>query len=325
MSDEAIIREGAEPEGAQPDDAKDRREIERALKDELASGDRVLRGVPPVLTHMLASPGQSMVSEAIVSRLRGMLEGLAHQLLRSKKDPGSPEREVDRLSTALSGDSVVLSFCYALAMEAHLTERLERRASIDPVLSPLMQELVASNVPSTAELAMNTLAAQSRFIQAQRRMELPLSELPAELFHTVLKRWESLDRGDPAVAPAVKALKSSYDEGSSRVGLLARLVSAMRGGALAALEIEHAGLALFASALASLSKQPRELAVLACHERQAARLALSLRAAGLDSPVIERQFLLLDPSTRLPVEIGSISVSRAAEMLSGANARGSDR
>ncbi|QFT77977.1 hypothetical protein [Erythrobacter sp. THAF29] len=301
------------------------RDVEHILKDELARGDKALRGVPPVLTHLLASSGQAMVSDAIVARLRGMLEALAGQLLAGKGDQSPEGREIDQLCDSLAGDSIVLSYCYALAMEALLTERLEQRASLDPVLSPLMQELIASEDAATGELAMNALAAQSRFIQSQRRMDLPLSELPAELFHAVLKRWETQNRADPAIAPAVKALKLSYDEGSSRVGLLARLVSAMRGGAIAALDLEHAGLALFVSALSALSRQPRELAILACHERQAARLALSLRAAGLEPEAIERQFLLLDPAERLPTGIGSIDRNRAAELLSNANPQGAER
>ena len=297
--------------------------VESILRDELARGDRALRGVPPVLTHMLASSGHTLVSDAIVARLRGMLGSLAAQLLEAKSGPSraiDDAKELDRLSDHLAGDSVVLSYCYALAMEGHLSERLEQRASVDPVLSPLLQELIASEHAATGELAMNALAAQSRFIQSQRRMDLPLAELPAELFHAVIKRWEVHDKNDPALAPAVKALKGRYDEGASRVGLLARLVSSMRGGALAALELEHAGLALFVSALSSLSKQPRELAILACHPNQAARLALSLRA-GLEIDAIERQFLLLDPAERLPSDIGAIAPERASVLLGNSNAR----
>ncbi|MBV7266995.1 hypothetical protein [Erythrobacter ani] len=298
--------------------------VEALLRDELSRGDRALRSVPPVLSHMLASSGHSLVSDAIVARLRGMLASLSMQLLAAKDagwQPGEETAELDRLSDRLASDSVVLSYCYAMAMEGHLAEKFEQRASIDPILSPLLQELIASENAATADMAMSTLAAQSRFVQSQRRMDLPLAELPAELFHAVLKRWEAHNRNDPAMSPALKALKAEYDEGASRIGLLARLVSSMRGGAFVALQLDHAGFALFASALSALSKQPRELAVLACHEHQAARLALSLRASGLDMAAIEAQFGLLHPDERLPRDIEAIAPERASILLNNSNAR----
>ena len=294
------------------------REVDRILTDELARSDRALRGVTPVLTHLLAGTEQTLVSDAIVARLRGMLSSLARQLLAAgsgTRQPVEDRRKVDLLSDRLAGDSAVLSYCYSLAMEAQMIERLEQRASVDPVLSPLMQELIASESPAIAELAMATLAAQSRFVQSQRRMDLTLAELPAECLHAVLKRWEDIGQGDASAPTAISALKSGYDEGSSRVGLLARLVSGMRGGAVAALEIEHAGLSLFVTALAALSGQPRDLTVLACHSGQSARLALTLRAAGLGDAAISRQFDVLGASERLPADISLLSPDRARAML----------
>jgi hypothetical protein len=209
-------------------------------------------------------------------------------------------------------------------MEGHLTERLEARASVDPVLSPLLQELVASDQPAIAELAMNTLAAQSRFMQSQRRMAMPIGELPAELFQTVLNRFETTSeaRGSVFAARAVGLVKQDYNEGASRIGLLARLISAMRTGSVAALELDHAGFALFVSALAAHSRQSRELGVLACHERQAARLALSLRAAACGADAIERQFLLVQPSQRLPKGVADMPPERALALLAHSDARG---
>lgn len=306
------------------DVATDRTEttsVDAILRDELARGNRALRGVAPVISHMLESSGHTLVSDAIVARLRGMLGDLAQQLISADKsathDAGLEQAAIDRLSDALAADSAVLKHLYALAMEGHLTERLEQRSSVDPVLSPLLQELIASDQPAIAELAMKTLAAQSRFTQSQRRMDLPMGELPADLFLAVLDRFERtrLAFNPASVSQTLETLKGNYDEGAGRLGLLARLVSAMRGGAVAALELDHAGLALFASGMAALTKQPRDLAILACHERQAARLALSLRAAGLSEDAIERQFLLVEPAEMLPDGIGSLPPERALDLL----------
>lgn len=296
-------------------------QIEAMLRAELARGDRALGGVAPVLSHMLASAGHALVNEDIIARLRGMLNDCARQLLepssvKRASSPAKPEL-VDALADELAANGPVLTHFYALAMEGHLTHRLEQRSSIDTVLSPLLQELVASDQPEVAEIAMAALAAQSRFIQAQRRMKMPVSELPAQLFHAVLKHLRSFDGVErETVINVTSTLRSQYDEAATRLGLLTRLTGAMHKGAVAALELDHAGLALFVTALAALTRGPRDLAVLSCHEHQGARLALGLRAAGLDERAIERQFLLLEPAERLPQNLGDLAPERAAALLS---------
>lgn len=303
-------------------------QVESVLRDALARGDRSLAGVAPVLTHLLASPGFSLVNEAIVARLRGMLGDIARQILIAGTggDPISmPDAtQIDRFAEHLADDSAILSHLYATAMEGHFCERLDTRQTIDPVLSPLMQELIASDQPSMAELAMSAMAAQSRFIQSQRRMEHRVTELPAELFHLVLRRSAIYlrDQVSDRSASGVQLLKRSYDESATRVGLLSRIVTRMGNSARAALEINHAGMALFASALAHMARQPRELAVLACHERQGARLALSLRAAGQEPEQIARQVAILETGERLPAGLEDIAPDRAVAILGHSPARG---
>jgi hypothetical protein len=289
-------------------------DVEAILRGGLAREARALSAVVPVLRHLLGSEAQGLVSEAIIARVRGMILDLAAQLLAAKvgRDPaarapvGDPAA-LDALAESLLGDEALLAHCHALASESLVTARLQQRDAIDPVLSPLLQELIASEDPAVAALAMATLAAQSRFIESQRRMELPLGELPAELFHALLARIQ----GDAGHA----RLQASYDEATSRLGLLARLVAAMRRGAVAALALDHAGLALFASALASETRVPRAAAVLACQDGQNLRLALLLRACGLSAPAIERQLVLAEPVALLPPAIGALTPARAAALV----------
>lgn len=289
---------------------------EAILRQELARENRALDSVVPVLRHLLASEGHRLVTDAILARVRGMLSDLAGQLLAAAagRDPalratGSADlAERDALAETLAGDAALLVHCHALAAESQLAERLHQNHGVDPVLSPLLQELIASDQPVMAELAMNVLAAQSRFIQSQRRMELPLGELPAELFH-------ALTAAHGPGGNAVRLLHAGYDEAASRLGLLARLVSALRRGAIAALSLDHAGPALFASALAALAREPREQAVLACQEGQGARLALALRSADLSPEAIARQFALIDPAAGVPRELAALSPDRARLLL----------
>jgi hypothetical protein len=86
-----------------------------------------------------------------------------------------------------------------------------------------------------------------------------------------------------------------------------------------ALDIDRAGLAIFATALAMASGQPRDRTVLSFSERQYARLALALRAAGLKLPAVAAQFLYLHPEVELPEGFDGLSADRAAALLSSAS------
>ncbi|MEM7690418.1 MAG: hypothetical protein AAF291_15485 [Pseudomonadota bacterium] len=296
--------------------------VESLLKAELTRADRALGGVAPVLGHLLAGPGHSLVSDAVVARVRGMLNDLARQFtarLKAQKgdNPASEIVRAESLAAQLAEDAPILAYLHAVATEALLTETLEQRAAIDPVLTPLSQELIASEDPVMGEMAMQALAAQSRFIQGQRRMQQPATELAPEPLERALRIWarSAPVEQEPAIMQAMRVLKSEYDEAQTRAGLLARLVASLRGGVVAALELEHAGFALFASALAHSTGQDRERAVLACHAHQAARLVLSLRAAGLDTEAVERQFVTLEPAHTVPRSLNDLSFESARAML----------
>lgn len=301
--------------------------VEAILRDELARENRAGAAVVPVLRHLLSSNAHALVSDAILARVRGMLVDCAAQLLTAMagrepatRSPAMADPEaLDQCAEALMVDERLLGFCHALANESLLAERFQQRHLIDPVLSPLLQELIASEDPAVATMAMSTLAAQSRFIQSQRRMELSLGELPAEMFHAVIALGQR-KADDETARTGLARLQLGYDEAASRLGLLTRLVSAMRRGVVAALSLDHAGLALFASALSIQTRHSREVGVLACHEGQGARLVLALRSAGLSLAAIERQFLLVEPVARLPRAIAALSQERAAALLGASGA-----
>jgi len=297
--------------------------VEAILTDELARETRALAAVVPVLRHLLSSDADALVSEAILAKVRGMILDLAAQVLtaRAGHDPLIRGFDLidpsarDHLAISLMTDEALLAFCHTLAAEGMIADRLQHRSGIDPVLSPLLQELIASQDAAVASLAMSALAAQSRFVQAQRRMELPLNELPAEFFHRLIAGGQ-MEANDNA---ALVGLQAIYDEANTRLGLLARLVGAMRGGVVAAFGLDHAGLALFASALALAVRQPRGTAVLACHEGQSLRLALMLRSGGAGAVAIERNILLVQPSERLPRGVDALTAEQAAVLLGGSS------
>jgi len=299
--------------------------VEQLLRDELGRGDAMIATSRPILRHLLANDDHALFNDEMIARIRGMMNHVAAQLLFAQGAAANAadraryaaERQ-DALAQALFEDTAFLAHAHALTLEAQLAERLQGRSGIDSVLSPLVQELVAAKEMDVSALAMALLAAQARFMQHHRRMELPLAELPGDLFHRALLLLRSEgDEADPAAEEAGRRLRESYDESAGRLGLLTRVVMAMGQKAVRALAIDHAGLAIFSTALAMASGQEREIAVLSFADRQFARLALALRAAGLRSQAIEEQFLYLHPEVALPDGFDALRADRAAALLAG--------
>ena len=295
--------------------------VDGFLREELARGNRARASVAPVFAHFLDSDGPSLFSDAIIASLRGQLDHLTRRLLSEAISEGGGEAlqsaAHQALSNRLAGDVVIVDHLYSTALEGVIAKKLEQTCAIDPVLSPLLQELITSDKPAIAELAMSVLAAQSRFCLSHRRMELPLGELPFEVFARALEHGDAAvsESGLPSKPKAFAELKRGYDEGTNRIGLLARLTSAMKGGAVAGLDLAHAGFALFASSCAALLSLDREQAVFACHEGQSVRLALMLKAAGLSDDASERQIALLGGVKPLPSGLEAMSQAQARDVL----------
>ncbi|QPD00085.1 hypothetical protein [Qipengyuania soli] len=302
-----------------------------ALRDELAQGNAMLARVAPILSHLLATPDHSLFSDELVARIRGMCHDMAWQILRAQAEATGEkgrdafaDRHGEDLAEHFFASPAILSHCHALALEWQLSERMEQQYGIDPVLSPLLQELIASPESSQASAAMAALATQARFAQAQRRMELPLAELPGDLFHALLLAWRTFNgqRRSDAMIRAEAKLRNGYDESTNRLALLARLVSGMADDATAALDVTGAGVALFLTALGARSGQSRGMAVLSTNEKQVLRLALGLRAAGLSREQLEVEVMRLHPQADPQRAIGEITASEAAQLLAEAGSLG---
>lgn len=302
--------------------------VEDDLRSELARSDTAIGSIGPVLRNLLANDDHSLFSDEIVARVRGMLGDLARQLLAVEaeeagaEDPlAAAERHAPEVSASLIADTALLGHVHALALEWQLTERLQARNGLDAALSPLLQAHIASRDAGAAETAMATLAAQVRFLQHARRMELPLGELPGDLFHAALQvmRAHAGTSEPDAAERAVTRLRGDYDEGKSRLALIAKLVTGLGTTATMALAVDHAGAAIFLSALALASGQDRDLAVLSTNDRQLARLALAMRAAGLKREQAEAQFVFLHPEVSLPEGFDALRANAAAALLASAS------
>lgn len=293
---------------------------EAALRAALAQGDAVIRSAAPVLRHLLGGGHHAIFADEIVARVRGGIGDIAGQLLDAVALAGG--RECGDHGEELLGDLVAalteipgfLGHLHALALEWQLTERLQARLALDPTLPPALQALLAADDATTSALAMNLLAAQARFAQAQRRMQLPLGELPADLLHGALLAMRTIGAAAVETTSADGNIRREYDESRTRLGLIARLVTGMGKGAVAALALAQAGPAIFATALALASGQDRDVVILSTAERQAVRLALALRAAGLQQRAIDEQLLVLQGEV-VPIDWNLVDANRAATLL----------
>ena len=300
------------------------------MRQELAHGDVVIATARPILRHLLANADQAIFSDEIIATVRGMMLHLSRQMLAEQaKQSGTNDIQgfigncQDDIALALLDDTDFLALTHSMTIEAQIASRLSQRSGIDPVLSPLLQELVASKDETVAADAMRVLAAQARFMQQQRRMELPLGELPEPLFERALQIFaDSCAEHSLDCSAAMDSLRGNYDPRQRRIGKISRLIANMQHNAKRALEVDHAGLSIFITALGMAAEQERETIVLSLGENQCARLAISLRAAGLGQSAVEEQFLYIHPEITLPEGFDTIRSDRAAAMLSDAQIEG---
>ncbi len=289
---------------------------EHPLRAALARGDALRARTGPALHHILAAQDRSLLSEAVIAQVGGMLADLADQLVAARVSPVDPAGTREAVAGRLLAVEPLQEHCQALALEWRLAVRLEAELALDPVLSPLIQVLVADADPGVGSLAMAALAAQARFAQAQRRMQLPLGELPAELFHAVLlAAREALRAGQDEAERAEARLRAGYEEGAGRLALFARLVAVSPAIATPMPTIEQAGVALWLSTLAARSGEDRQRTAFAVADPSLARLLLTLRAAGVAPAEAERQALRTQPDAALPRGLQDIGTREAAQWL----------
>lgn len=282
---------------------------EHPLRAALARGDRLAARSAPALHRLLEAEDRRLLDEAIVAQVGGLISDLATQLI------DNDERQVREALLALEP---LRAHCHALALEWRLALRFEADRALDPVLSPVLQGCVMAGQPSTAPLAMAALAAQARFAQAQRRMQLPLGELPAEVFHATLLATRAVL--PESFVDQEHRLRADFDEGAGRLAVLARLASEAEASNAQLLAVEEAGVALWLSALALQAGQSRDDTARAAADARSGRLLLTLRAAGLAPGEAERQALLIEPDAILPRGLHDIGTREAAQWL--AEARG---
>lgn len=309
--------------------ANDPAAADKALRADLARGDAVLDSLGPILRHLLGNTDSSLFGDEIIAVMRGMIADLVRQLVGRVAvavGQGLDPVVLASLTDKLSANVDILIHIHSLAIEAQLAGRLEHRLGLDPVLSPLLRELIASDDQEMSALAMKLLAAQARFIQQCRRMQLALAELPAELVHQALALLREAFGHDPQAKDTVRVveaeLRSGYDESRGRLSLIAQVIDRLGGGVTAALSLPHAGLAIFLTAIAEASSRDRDGAVALTSESQIVRLALALGSAGLKPASVVAQLEALHPDVVQQPYYHQLAIDHANRLLAGSPASG---
>jgi hypothetical protein len=309
--------------------------IEALLTDKLDAARVAMANAVPTLRHLLRSDDNSIFSDEIVARVRGMFLDISRQLVialaeaAGHADPQAwAHKAADELAHVLADNPVFLEHFHALAVEWQWTEQLARQRALDPVLPPLLQARMASPDPEASATAMNLLAAQARFCQAQRRMQLPLAELPGDLLHIALVTMHAYVGTDGTAEGyaliAERSVRARFDDARGRLGLMCRVLDASGAHDSAggdALALDQAGLALFLTSLARASGQPREAVTMATTDGQQSRLVLALCASGLGPEAIAAQVLAFHPEATLPDGFEGLRADRAAAILVAAAAQ----
>lgn len=252
----------------------------------LARADRRLSAGVDALERLVVLGACRLIDDETVARVRALIGDLAAQLA------GPDHALVQPVAEMLAVNRAILAHCHALAVEWRLAMRLAARLTLDPVLPPLVQAHAATMMP--------LIAAQTRSLEATRRMGLVLDDLPADLLHLAHAVVRAA-RADWGVTGHVDA-PSRPDEAHGRLALLHDAVAGLGDDRTRALRIDEAGVSLFFTALAMASATPRETVVIAAAEDDPVRLAAVLNGAGLAQADVARQLLALRPDAELPAE-----------------------
>ena len=300
---------------------------EARLVSALAASANAVAAVPPVLRHLVLAGDPALFSDRVVARVRSLLDDLAAQLLGPARAPiagmtlpseGDEVRHA--LATSLSAHPALLSHAHALALEAALAERLCSSLGLDPVFSPLLARLTASSEPARSAPARALVAAQARFVEAQRRGQLPLEELPGDLLHLALiTKRAQLGSADPVgqgrAAAAARDARAVPEASETRLALLHAVVAGLGTGADAAVDIADGGVALFLTTLALGSGQQRDAVALASGISQLPRLAVALVASGIGADAAARQVCAIHPGAAIPDGLERLAPEHAAALL----------
>lgn len=297
-------------------------DAEVALRRAFANADRASDFGRSVFAHIAHTPILDVVSEESWSRTYAALASLAMGVLDGLVGAVGVHHqpaEVDVVLRVLSECQALVEHLRADVIEWQLTQRLHDTLALDPVSSPVLQQLVVQ--PDHRAAATAFLAAQMRWCQSHARMYMALADLPPAVQGQVCAVIQALGAGEPDLADRANALcadmRNAYDPAADREVCATQALEHMSLEFADALRVQEMGVAVFLTALARLTMQPRATVTGWTERAQAPRLAVALRAAGMSPGDIQQQLFAFHGDAGLGAGVAEIEPQQASAMLAG--------
>lgn len=280
------------------------------LRRSLLRGDLEIADIQPVLTQLIGRQNGSCFSSEVLARVRAMLQSLAADLLLRMDGPTATPLSSEKCKAILediSGNTLILCYIHSLVLEGYVTARLQAQLGLSATRPALLDGLCHDSDSPLGSLALGCVAAQTRFMALYERMDLRLADLAPEIGTSVLASC-SASHG--------AGVGASVTSRPGRLSLLSDLADHPQFAPSQALDIAHAGFALFATVLAKQSAQERELVVMGVGSHHSTRIALALKSIGVSDELCQRNLSLLNTPVSELDALSAITASDAALILS---------
>lgn len=278
---------------------------------------RQAMAVPALVRQHLLPESAQALREDDLSLTGGFAESIAARLSEALAGSDDAGRTGEMARHVVISHGPTIRLLHARAIEARLCRHTGLIGLNIPELPPRVETQVADAQDELSEAAMALIIAQSRFLSRAQAFVIDLDELPPEILHGLVRlalAWLQDQPGtDPvALGLAGNALLQGFDERRGRPHRLMRfchLFTLPRAGDDWALADN--GPSLVMAMLERVSGLPSDLLFDMLRDADLARLAVVLRACGVDA----------DIATRLLQELAMLASLRPEDVATSADLR----
>ena len=250
---------------------------------------RQAMAVPTMVRQQLLPEQAQALREDDLSLTGGFVESLVVQL--AKALTGSAELGPDIARHAVLAHAPTTRLLFARAIEARLCRQSSLLGHGTPELPPRVEAQVGDAQDELAEAAMALIIAQSRFLSRAQAFAIDTDELPPETLHGLVRSCLAYLQERPDSDPlelnrAAAAFLQGFDERRGRPHRLMRFCHLFELPRSAeAWSLAENGASLTVAMLERTSGLPADLLFDMLRDADLARLAVVLRACGLETDV----------------------------------------